>query len=250
MFQTYQIIRDQAHLIGDRESRGCCQADSYDSVPFQRMPNVMLEAGQRPMSLDDLLSGVDDGVLIDGNGEAGQNDAQNLISHNFIGMLRSALAAGNGKNGVRLNDSSGNVIGPENLIAFNQQSGVAVTKGANGESNRVTQNRIYSNGGLGIDLGQNGVTANDPGDADPGANRLQNFPELNAYGGGLAAVRITLDSFPSRTFTGRLEQLSQIGAISTMSNLRVMRRGLWRRLSRAYRRASRALSLGGAGRWY
>jgi HlyD family secretion protein len=32
------------------------------------------------------------------------------------------------------------------------------------------------------------------------------------------AVRITLDSYPTRTFTGRLEQLSQIGAISTMSN--------------------------------
>jgi len=31
-------------------------------------------------------------------------------------------------------------------------------------------------------------------------------------------ARITLDSFPSRTFTGRLEQLSQIGAVSTMSN--------------------------------
>jgi HlyD family secretion protein len=32
------------------------------------------------------------------------------------------------------------------------------------------------------------------------------------------SARITLDSFPSRTFSGRLEQLSQIGAISTMSN--------------------------------
>ena len=32
------------------------------------------------------------------------------------------------------------------------------------------------------------------------------------------AARITLDSYPSKTFSGRLEQLSQIGAISTMSN--------------------------------
>ncbi len=31
-------------------------------------------------------------------------------------------------------------------------------------------------------------------------------------------ARITLDSYPARTFTGRLEQLSRIGAISTMSN--------------------------------
>jgi HlyD family secretion protein len=32
------------------------------------------------------------------------------------------------------------------------------------------------------------------------------------------SARITMDSYPARTFTGRLEQLSQIGAISTMSN--------------------------------
>jgi HlyD family secretion protein len=32
------------------------------------------------------------------------------------------------------------------------------------------------------------------------------------------AARITLDSYPARVFTGKLEQLSQIGSISTMSN--------------------------------
>jgi HlyD family secretion protein len=32
------------------------------------------------------------------------------------------------------------------------------------------------------------------------------------------AARITLDSYPARAFEGRLEQLSQIGSISTMSN--------------------------------
>jgi HlyD family secretion protein len=31
-------------------------------------------------------------------------------------------------------------------------------------------------------------------------------------------ARITLDSYPGRSFDGRLEQLSQIGSISTMSN--------------------------------
>ena len=68
VFQAYQTIRDQAHLVGESHSRGCCQADSYDSVPFQRMPNVLLEAGKQPMSLDDLIAGVEDGILIDGRG--------------------------------------------------------------------------------------------------------------------------------------------------------------------------------------
>ena len=44
-----------------------------------------------------------------------------------------------------------------------------------------------------------------------------NQADVSALGIGQPA-RITLDSYPARTFTGRLEQLSRIGAISTMSN--------------------------------
>jgi TldD protein len=68
IFVGYQTIRDQAHLIGQTESMGCCYADSYASVPFQRMPNVWLEPSKQPVTLDDLVSGVEDGILIDGRG--------------------------------------------------------------------------------------------------------------------------------------------------------------------------------------
>ncbi len=68
IFTGYQTIRDQAHLIGQDESMGCCYADSFASVPFQRMPNVWLEPASAPVTLDDLVAGVDDGVLIDGRG--------------------------------------------------------------------------------------------------------------------------------------------------------------------------------------
>jgi TldD protein len=68
IFTHYQTIRDQAHLVGEKESRGCCHADSWASVPFQRMPNVWLEPGPADVTLDDLISGVDDGILIDGRG--------------------------------------------------------------------------------------------------------------------------------------------------------------------------------------
>jgi len=68
VFQAYQTIRDQAHLVGETASRGCCYADSFDSIPFQRMPNVWLEAGPDGTSLDDLIGQVQDGVLIDGRG--------------------------------------------------------------------------------------------------------------------------------------------------------------------------------------
>ncbi len=68
IFRHYQTIRDQAHLVGESESRGCCFADSWATVPFQRMPNVSLVAGDPEVTLDSLISGVDDGVLIDGRG--------------------------------------------------------------------------------------------------------------------------------------------------------------------------------------
>jgi TldD protein len=68
VFMAYQTIRDQAHLVGEKESRGCCYADSFDSIPFQRMPNVWLEAGPDGTSLDDLIRQVEDGILIDGRG--------------------------------------------------------------------------------------------------------------------------------------------------------------------------------------
>ena len=68
IFTHYQTIRDQANLIHEKESRGCCYADSWSSVPFQRMPNVSLEPGKSETTLEDLISGVDDGILIEGRG--------------------------------------------------------------------------------------------------------------------------------------------------------------------------------------
>jgi TldD protein len=68
IFTHFQTIRDQAHLIGEKESRACCYADSWSSVPFQRMPNISLDPGKPETTLDDLISGVDDGILIDGDG--------------------------------------------------------------------------------------------------------------------------------------------------------------------------------------
>ena len=68
IFVGYQTIRDQAHVVGAEHSTGCCYADSYASIPFQRMPNVTLVPSDKPVSLNDLIGGVDDGVLIDGRG--------------------------------------------------------------------------------------------------------------------------------------------------------------------------------------
>ena len=65
---NYQAIRDQAHIIGETESHGCCYADSWSSVQFQRMANVSLAPGKTPLSVADMIKDVEKGIYIIGDG--------------------------------------------------------------------------------------------------------------------------------------------------------------------------------------
>ena len=119
------------------------------------------------------------GILI--NGASNNNTVhQNIIGRNAT----NTGAVANGAGGVRIEHSSGNAIGGTgandgNIIAGNDAGdGVAVVGAATG--NAILRNSIFSNGGLGIDLGDDFVTANDVGDSDSGANNLQNTAVLSA----------------------------------------------------------------------
>lgn len=65
---NYQAIRDQAHIIGLKESQGCCYAQSWQDVQFQRMPNVSLLPGAAKLSVDEMIKNVAKGIYIIGNG--------------------------------------------------------------------------------------------------------------------------------------------------------------------------------------
>lgn len=65
---NYQAIRDQAHIVGLNASQGCCYADNWSSVQFQRMANISLQAGKEKKSIDDLIKGVEKGIYIIGDG--------------------------------------------------------------------------------------------------------------------------------------------------------------------------------------
>jgi TldD protein len=65
---NYQAIRDQAHIINEDESHGCCYADSWNSVQFQRMPNVSLAPGKDKLSVDEMIKDVENGIYVVGDG--------------------------------------------------------------------------------------------------------------------------------------------------------------------------------------
>src|SRR5205085_8042449 len=110
----------------------------------------------------------------------------------------------------------GTTSGAGNIIAYSKaipssSSGAGVLVwhidgGVPVYSNAILGNSIFGNARLGIDLvnaqGAWGVTPNDTGDADTGANNLQNFPVLQSAttGGGVVKVRGTLNSTPRKTF--------------------------------------------------
>lgn len=131
-----------------------------------------------------------------------------FIQGNYIGTDASGTnPLGNTAFGIReKGDDTNNTIGgiatgAGNVIAFNGQAdantgGVIVFGDSTGSS--IRGNSIHDNLGLGIDLGQDGVTANDVGDADKGANNLQNFPILQSVSDNM--VNGVLHSKPSTRY--------------------------------------------------
>ena len=72
MFKDYQTTREQAawisKLTGVKKSHGCSFADSWDSVQFQRMPNISLLPGDKDIGLNDIVAATDRGIIIKNRG--------------------------------------------------------------------------------------------------------------------------------------------------------------------------------------
>jgi TldD protein len=61
---NYQVIRDQAHILGEKESNGCCYSQSWRDVQFQRMANVSLAPGKESLTPQQLIGGIEKGIYI------------------------------------------------------------------------------------------------------------------------------------------------------------------------------------------
>jgi hypothetical protein len=131
---------------------------------------------------------------------------QNAIQSNFIGVAADGLTAlPNLDYGIYLdgadNQVGGTASGEGNRIAHNGSAGLVLENvfGLEPLQNRIRGNAIYANGGLGIDLGEDGQDGNDPGDGDGGPNGRQNYPQLATPAGLVVAA--SLESRPDTTYS-------------------------------------------------
>jgi hypothetical protein len=162
-----------------------------DAAGMAALPN---DLGVRSFSAEVTVGGVPPagGNLISGNAGAGVlivgDDASgNLVFGNRVGLDSAGEPTlGNGTGiGVSAGATNALIGSPElgglgNEVAGNLGNGVELFNDETTLGIAIRANSIYENGGLGIALDGSGSvpTPNDPGDADEGTNRLQNFPEI------------------------------------------------------------------------
>jgi TldD protein len=88
----YQATRDQAHILGLKESHGCCYADSWNSIQFQRMPNVSLKSGTASLKAMEMISQVEKGIYI--LGRSSYSIDQQRYNFQFGGQLTYEIQNG------------------------------------------------------------------------------------------------------------------------------------------------------------
>ncbi len=151
-----------------------------------------------------ISANTDTGVFLDG-GTSGHTFEANFIGTNAGSAdLGNGLPGGAGRAGVfcqAATDVQFGRNGTGNVVANNGADGVFLASAACQEFS-IVGNVISDNGGLGIDLAPNGVTPNDPGDADSGPNGLLNFPVITSAvnDGTTVAIAWTLNARPNRTY--------------------------------------------------
>jgi parallel beta-helix repeat protein len=159
----------QGNYIGTNATGSAAISNAYHGVFINGAANNTV--AQNVLSGNNLF-----GVLLYGSNATGNRVEGNWIGTDATGTNRISNSAG-----VFISESANrNMIGPGNIIAYNQGDGVYVQSGA---GNTMTANSIFNNAAMGINLAPGGHTSNDDAtgneDADDGANQLQNSPNLN-----------------------------------------------------------------------
>jgi parallel beta-helix repeat protein len=156
----------------------------------------------------------DVGNFIAGNNGNGINlstsSSATLVQGNKFGFainqFGGTIFVGNKANGILIDSNDNSVV--SNEVVFSTIDGVRVVGGAN---NALRRNLIGGNG-MPINLGTDGATPNDVGDADTGPNGLQNSPVITGIvsDGTETTVTGTINSRPG--FSYEIELYHRLGS--------------------------------------
>lgn len=162
-------------LTGDRTT-------FVDNLRFRRVgPAIELDGSQTTTGSGLTISGGGSGVKLltinsfaAGAGIHLHTTDGNVIEDVWAGVDVDGITAAANLYGIGIESSDNAVL--ESVLASNIRDGIAI--GATSTGNTLSRNLIRTNGDLGIDLNEDGVTLNDALDPDSGANNLSNFPVI------------------------------------------------------------------------
>ncbi len=191
----------RGNYIGTNKSGVSALANTGNGIAF------LGDCASNEISTNIIAGNQLNGIRFAGASENQMYVQRNTISHNSIGVGSNELPIGNRRDGINIgsDDQTGyagfarnnSVTG--NTIAANGRNGITVWEHPvsedNADGNRVSNNSIFTNRKIAIDLGDDGITLNDTGDADNGANQKVNSPTIVTaeFTGGVAIVKGTLD---------------------------------------------------------
>ncbi|QSB00441.1 DUF4347 domain-containing protein [Methylomonas sp. EFPC1] len=163
----------QGNIIGTDVSGNASLANSWDGISVIGGADNTIIGGTTAAARNIIAGNTEAGIYISDSGTTGTT-----VQGNYIGVGADGVTAlGNGMQGVAIENSAtssligGTAAGAGNIIANND---VGITVVGTSSSNVFLENSIYGNTRLGIDLADDGATANDAGDVDSGPNSLLN----------------------------------------------------------------------------
>jgi len=184
----------QGNFIGTGPAGMAAHGAGFDGI----FSNADVHVGGTPPADRNVISG-------NGRDALGGNGTY-TVQGNYLGTASDGVSPlGNQGSAIQIfrsNSVVGGAGGAANVIAFNAGDGIGLINTS--MNNPISRNRIFSNGDLGIDLGDDGRTPNDLGDGDTGPNEFQNFPVITSAtrsGSGALTIKGRLRSTPSQAFT-------------------------------------------------
>ncbi|MFC1608042.1 FlgD immunoglobulin-like domain containing protein [Candidatus Latescibacterota bacterium] len=161
---------------------------------FNHSISIEGEGANNNLVEDNLIGG----YIVSGISISSVRDGHNTIRGNYIGTDTSGVIRTSHSDweGVTIVNSGYNEVGPSNVIAYNAKTGITI-QGEESVGNRITQNSIYENGLLGIEI-------LDGGNAQLTAPVLFDFDLQAGTVTGVACAGCTVEVFSDNAEEGEI----------------------------------------------